>query len=38
MTEEKKKQEEIPRLEQTADGEVVDNATGQCACCKDKFR
>lgn len=36
--EKNEKKEEIPLLERREDGEVVDTATGQCPCCKDKFK
>lgn len=38
MTEERKgKEDKIPRLKEKAGGELVDTATGQCLCCKDKL-
>ncbi len=38
MVKEEDKKKKIPRIKQRADGEMVDETTGQCPCCRDKLK
>lgn len=38
MVKKEKEKEQIPRLKQTVDGELVDPITSQCPCYRDKLR